>query len=180
MVRKVTTVICAAATTLLLLVAALPAQQRNVDEFFRDFTADWVRHDVDLATRTRYFTGGEQDRVERQLRPWTLEWKKERIERAKQGLAQLRKFDRAKMSEVQQVSADLMQWQLQIVAEEEPYLTTASLEHFMGQRGAGLFADGGIRRDGERCDNYVAALGEVNTRLKKRWPVGRRRRAFCR
>src|ERR1700740_2696156 len=37
MVRKVTTVICAAATTLLLVVAALPAQQRNVDEFFRDF-----------------------------------------------------------------------------------------------------------------------------------------------
>lgn len=82
MVREVTTVICAAATALLLMVAALPAQQHNVDEFFRDFTAEWVRHDVDLATRTRYFSGAEQDRVERQLRPWTLAWKKDRIQRA--------------------------------------------------------------------------------------------------
>src|SRR5580704_4929036 len=132
MIRTVTRMICAAVVSLLF-VPALPSQQRNIDEFFRDFTADWVRHDADLATRARYFTGEEQDRLERQLRPWTLEWRKERIERAKQGLAELRKFDRGKMSEVQQVSADLMQWQLQTIVDEEPYLDyTFPLEQFQG------------------------------------------------
>jgi uncharacterized protein (DUF885 family) len=177
MVRKVTTVICAAATTLLLVVAALPAQQRNVDEFFRDFTADWVRHDADLATRTRYFTGTEQDRVERRLRPWTLEWKKERIERAKQGLAQLRKFDRAKMSEVQQVSADLMQWQLQIVADEQPYLDyTFPLEQFQGANEALVYSLTVVHplQTEKDADNYVAALGEVSTRLEEAMAESRR------
>jgi hypothetical protein len=37
---------------------------QNIDDLFRDFTADWVRNDADLATRTRYLTGAEQDRLE--------------------------------------------------------------------------------------------------------------------
>lgn len=43
----------------LLLTGALPAQQRNIDDFFRDFTADWVRHDPNTATFSRYFTDDE-------------------------------------------------------------------------------------------------------------------------
>ena len=40
---------------------------RNIDDFFRDFTAEWVWNDPSLATRARYFAGAEQDRLERQL-----------------------------------------------------------------------------------------------------------------
>jgi hypothetical protein len=71
----------------------------NIDDFFRDFTADWVRHDPNLATGSRYFSGDEQDRLERQLTPQTLAWKKDRIQRARQGLAELRKFNRASLTE---------------------------------------------------------------------------------
>jgi hypothetical protein len=39
---------------------------RSIDDLFRDFTAEWVRSDAGLATRSRYFTGAEQDRLERQ------------------------------------------------------------------------------------------------------------------
>ena len=177
MIRKVTRIICAAAASLLLLVVVLPAQQRNVDDFFRDFTADWVRHDADLATRARYFTGEEQDRLERELRPWTLEWRKDRIERAKQGLAELRKFDRAKMSEVQQVSADLMQWQLQTVADEEPYLDyTFPLEQFQGANETLVYTLTVVHplKTEKDAANYVAALGEVSMRLEEAMAESRR------
>lgn len=53
---------------------------QNVDDLFRDFTAEWVRADAGLATRTRYFTGPEQDRLERQLTPLTEARKHARIQ----------------------------------------------------------------------------------------------------
>jgi uncharacterized protein (DUF885 family) len=97
---------------------------QNIDDLFRDFTADWVRNDADLATQTRYFTGAEQDRLGRQLTPQTDAQKRARIQLAKQGLAELQRFDRPTMTETQRVSADVMQWQLQTIVDEEPFLTT--------------------------------------------------------
>lgn len=41
-------------------------QQRGIDDFFRDFTAEWVRGNPTGATSSRYFSGDEQDRLERQ------------------------------------------------------------------------------------------------------------------
>src|SRR5262249_49540264 len=81
---------------------------KTIDDFFRDFADDWARHDPFLATRSRYLTGEEQDRLEREMTPWTLAWRRERVERARQGLAQLGKFDRSKMTETQRVSAAMM------------------------------------------------------------------------
>jgi uncharacterized protein (DUF885 family) len=101
---------------------SLTAQSLNIDDFFRDVTADWVRHDPGLATRANYFTGDEQDRLSRQLTPRTLEWRRDRIARARKALAELRKFDRTHLTEVQQVSAELLDWQLDNVIREEPYL----------------------------------------------------------
>ena len=62
--------------TLLPLASAFPAQEsasnpKTIDDFFREFTGDWVRADPDLATRTRFLTGAEQDRLEQRLSPWT-------------------------------------------------------------------------------------------------------------
>ncbi len=141
---------------------------RTIDDFFRDFTADWVRHDPNLATSTRYFTGDEQDRFERQLTPRTLEWRRDRIQRARQGLAELRRFDRSRMTDLQRVAADVMDWQLDMVAREEPYLDyTFPLEQMNGTNVA-LVETLTVRhpllteRDAE---NYVAALGQVGARM---------------
>src|SRR5450631_3456609 len=116
-----------AAATLLPLASGVRAQQnapdpKTIDDFFREFTADWVRADPNLATRTRFLTGDEQDRLEQQLSPWTSAWKRERIQRARLGLAELSRFDRAKLTETRRVSGDLMRWQLQTVVDEDPYL----------------------------------------------------------
>jgi uncharacterized protein (DUF885 family) len=155
----------------------LPAQDRNVDDFFRDFTADWVRHDPNLATRTRYFSGDEQDRLERQLTPLTVDWRRERIQRARQGLAELGKFDRTRMTETQRVSAEVMQWQLGVIVREEPYLDyTFPLEQFNGAN-VGLVSALTIihpvlsERDAE---NYLAALGQVSTHMEEAIAESRR------
>src|ERR1700682_6100097 len=74
-----------------------PAQDRALEDFFRDFTADWVRGKPNLATATRYFSGADQDQLERQLTPESAAWRHGRVELARRGLAELRKFDRARM-----------------------------------------------------------------------------------
>lgn len=136
----------------------------NIDDFFRDFTADWVRRDPNLATLTRYFTGDEQDRLERQLTPQTVEWRRERIARARQGLAQLRRFDRDHLTEAQRVSAEVMDWQLDTLVREEPYLDYAfPLEQSRGAN-TELVESLTVRhpvlteRDAE---NYLAVLGQI-------------------
>jgi uncharacterized protein (DUF885 family) len=106
----------------LAVVGNVRAQDRDIDRFFDDFTAQWVKHDPDLATATRYFSGAEQDALEQQLTPYTQAWDLEQIRLARNGLGRLRKFDRAKLSDEQRVSADLMQWQLDTVVREEPFL----------------------------------------------------------
>ena len=58
----------------------------NIEDFFQEITADWVRHDPSLATRANYFAGDEQDQLTRQLTPRTLEWRRDRIKRARRAL----------------------------------------------------------------------------------------------
>src|SRR5207237_7494771 len=85
---------------------------QNVDNFFRTFTNEWVRGNPNLAVSSRYFSGEAQDRLDRQLTPDTDVYHRARIQLAKRGLTELRKFDRARMPDAQRLSADLMEWQL--------------------------------------------------------------------
>ena len=144
-----------------------PAPQ-TIDQFFTDFTAEWVRGNPNAATGARYFTGEEQDRLERQLTPQTEAYIRERIALARKGLAQLRKFDRTRMSDTQRVSADLMEWQLDTVTREEPYLDYAfPLNQFNGVN-VSLVEFLTVRHplsNDHDAANYVAALGQVTTRM---------------
>src|ERR1700690_1111867 len=90
----------------LLALLSAPAQQRSIDDFFRDFTDEWVRGSPSLATSARYFTGEEQDRLERQLTPETRAYRESRIQLARKGLAELAKFDASRLTENQRLSAD--------------------------------------------------------------------------
>ena len=150
---------------------------RSIADFFREFTDDWVRHDPDLATAARYFSGAEQDRLERQVTPRTLEWRRDRIRRARQGLAELRRFDRARLTAAQRLAADVMDWQLDMRVREEPFLDyTFPLEQMNGAN-VGLVEALTVRhplateRDAE---NYVAALGQVADRMDESTAEARR------
>jgi uncharacterized protein (DUF885 family) len=166
-----------ACATALLLAATLAAQQPSIDDFFRDFTAEWVRSNPNLATSSRYFTGEEQDRLERQLTPETDAYRRGRIALARKGLAELAKFRNYKMTAMQRVSADLMQWQLDIVVREEPFLDfTFPLQQMSGAN-INLVEALTVRHplaSEKDAVNYIAALGQAGTRMDEAIAESRR------
>src|ERR1700674_3052747 len=101
--------------------SAIVAQPDTLHRFFDDFTAEWIRGNPDQAVATRYFSGEEQQRLERQLTPETAAWMEGRRALARRGLMELSRFSRAQMTEVDRLSADLMQWQLQTIVDGAPY-----------------------------------------------------------
>src|SRR6059036_1220284 len=145
-------------------------EQRTIDDYFNDFTSGWVRSSPNLAIATRYFTGAEQDRLEQQLSPETLEYRRTRIQLAKQGLAGLKQFDRRAMTPIQRISAELMQWQLETMAEGEPFLDYLfPLEQFGGTNVNlvnTLTVNHPIRTEKD-ATNYVARLTQVGTRMNE-------------
>src|SRR5215470_4002582 len=156
------------------------ASARTVDDVFRDFTNEWVRTNPDLARHTRYLTGEEQDRLERQLTPWTEAWRRARIALARSGLAELRSLDRASMSDTQRLSADVMQWQLQAMIDGEPYYDDSfPLNQFGGANVSLVDALVVVQplRTARDAENYVAALGQVATRMEEATAESRRRAA---
>ena len=62
--------------------SAQPAR-RSIDDFFSEFTDEWVRINPGLATSLRYFAGEEQDRLERQLTPLTIASARQRLQLAR-------------------------------------------------------------------------------------------------
>ncbi|HEY3045529.1 MAG TPA: DUF885 domain-containing protein [Vicinamibacterales bacterium] len=146
------------------------AQQRTIDNFFTDFTAEWVRGNPNLTTSTRYFTGPDQERLERQLTPETDAYRRARIALARRGLAELRQFNRATLTDAQRLAADLMDWQLDTVVREEPFLDyTFPLEQMNGLN-VRIIETLTVRHPlltEQDAENYVAALNEVNDRMEE-------------
>ena len=145
-----------------------PPPARSVADFFRDFTAEWIRTNPNQAASTRYFTGAEQDRFEEQLTPETPEYRQSRVLLAQKGVAELATFDRARMSDTQRVSADLMQWQLNTLVEGEKYRRL----HFPLEQFGGvnvnlpniLTVTHPVVTEKDAV-HYVARLGQVGTRM---------------
>jgi len=149
---------------------AVHGQPRQIDDFFRDFTAEWVRDNPNLATRSRYFTGADQDRLERRLTPESDDYRRARIALARRGLSDLGAFDRARMSVAQRVSADLLRWQLDTTVGEEPYLDYSfPLQQMNGVNVGvveGLTVAHPLASDRDAV-NYLAALGQVAARMEE-------------
>jgi uncharacterized protein (DUF885 family) len=169
--------LAAMAALAVVIAPSAPARDRALEDFFRDFTADWVRGNPNLATATRYFSGPEQDELERQLTPETAAWRHGRVELARRGLAELRKFDRARMSETQRVSADLMQWQLGGIVEGEAYEDYRFPLDQFGGANVNLVNTLTVvhpLRGEKDAANYVARLGQVRARMEEAVSEARR------
>ncbi len=160
---------------------AAPGQERNparnIETFFDEFTAEWVRRDPDLATATRYFSGAEQERLEQQLTPNTRAWTLERIALARRGLSELDRFDTAKLSEPQRVSAQLMHWMLDSVVRGEKFMDYRfPLEQFGGAN-VQLVETLTLRHPlatEKDASNYVKRLALVGKRMDESLAEGKR------
>lgn len=157
------------AVALLAASSAVRAQDaRDIERFFDELTAEWVRRDPDLATATRYFSGAEQDQLEQQLTPNTRAWQLERIRLAQRGLRELGEYDPAKLSEAQRVSAALMRWLLESVVNGEKYLDYRYPLDQFGGANVQLVESLTLRHPlaaAKDASNYVKRLAQVGQRM---------------
>ena len=154
---------------LLLAPQFLPAPEPDINDFFERFTAEWVRADPQLATTTQYFSGTEQGRLDGQLTPQTAQFRKERVDRARRSLAELRRFDRKRLSDSQRVSARVLEWQLDAIVQGAPY---DAHRYVFNQGIAGLpgtlvrfLTDLHPARTPRDIENYLARLSQMATQL---------------
>lgn len=163
---------------LLSITAATPrAQPRTLEDFFRDFGTEWVRGNPNQAVSTRYLSGAEQDRLERELTPLTTEWQRGRVRLAERGLTELRRFDGTRLTTTQRVSAELLEWQLDTIVRGEPYLDYAfPLEQFGGANVSlvnNVTVTHPVRTETD-ARNYLARLAQVGMRLNEAVTEARR------
>lgn len=159
---------------LLLGAAGAEAQQRApaqpVDQFFDSFTDEWMRLHTDFAAGARYFTGEEQEKMERTLMPQTREINVQRIALAKKGLAALLAYDRTRLTSQERVSANLMEWQLDMVVKGEPFLDLVfPLEQFSGANInlVNTLTVQHVLRSEKDAENYLARLALVGARMQE-------------
>ena len=155
------------ALLLLLTVQLLPAPEPDIGEFFERFTAEWVRASPQLATTTQFFSGAEQDKLDGQLTPQTAQFRKERVDRALRSLAELRRFDRKRLSGSQRIAARVLDWQLDAIAQGAPYDAHGYVFHQMGMP-AGLvlyLTDIHPARNPRDVENYLGRLSQVAARV---------------
>ena len=178
MKRNATRIACL--LTLAWLTSVPGAQQRSIDDFFRELSDGWVRLNPNLAVSTRYFTGEEQDRLEQQITSYTDAAERQRREYLRRGIAELAKFDRTRLTETERLSADLLRYQLQAqldLEKSEDYdfpldqfgganidlVNALSVQHAIG-----------TPRD---ASNYVVRLGQVAPRMAEAVVEARERAA---
>ncbi len=97
---------------------------------------------------------------------------------ARKGLAELAKFDAAKLTEAQRVSADVMRAQLELAAEEGKYLDFEFPLQQMNGANINLVEAMTVRHplaNEKDAVNYIAALGQVGMRMDE-WTTAEARK----
>lgn len=153
------------------------AQSRTIEEFFHDFSAAWVRGNPNQATSTRYLTGPEQERLERQVTQATAAWQRQRVRLAQRGLHELRRIPRAGLTRQQQIAADLLEWQLDTTVRGEPFIDfNFPLEQFQGANVTlvNTVTVAHPLRTEQDADNYLARLAQVGMRMDEAVAEARR------
>jgi uncharacterized protein (DUF885 family) len=148
--------------------APAPSQSAAIDDFFQRFTDEWVRRNPNLAVATQYFSGDEQDRLNREITPVSRAYRLETISIARAGLAELGMLERGTLTANQQLSADIMRWQLESVIDDEPFLDfDFPLQQMSGANvelpnQLTVVQPVATPRDAE---NYVARLTQIDDRI---------------
>ena len=164
--------------------AGSPAFDRFVDRL----AADWMRHNPAAATAQQYFSGDEQDALDRELTAEDAQYGMPLgtvelaafVARARAGLQGLNRFRRDQLSPGQRVSRASLAWQLEdalrIAATSDQRLV---FEQFRGLQVALVSFLSQIHplRTARDVDNYLARLGNVAPVLDEGIEIARSRAA---
>jgi len=99
----------------------IPPQDEGFERWAQAVAAEIVRAAPLAATSAQYFSGAEQDALDRQLTPVTRVYRQARAAVARQTLDELTRFDRSKLSGDERVSAAMIEWSRHAVVEAEPF-----------------------------------------------------------
>jgi len=139
-----------------------------VSAFFDGFTDDWMRRQPSASTASRYFDGAVQAEMDRQLTPQTEAFRRDTLALAERGVAELARFDRASMGDVERVSAELMDWQLRSFIEGDRYDDYGfPLQQFSGANVGlpNLMTVVHPVRSADDAQSYLARLGQFEARM---------------
>jgi len=158
-----------------LLAAPLHAATPSFDQWANDFSAQWVRLNPQFATRTQYFTGAEQDAIDRELSlggtfggSFGVKAAQHRADVAHQGLATLASFPDAALTPAQRTSAAVIKWSLDDAVSGAEF----AQQHFVFEQFGGLHL-GLVNflttthpiRNPRDVENYLARLALVAPRI---------------
>jgi uncharacterized protein (DUF885 family) len=160
---------------LLSLLAAPLRAAPTFDQWADGFAAQWVRLNPQFATRTQYFSGREQDAIDRQLtlggafgQTFGVKAAQQRAALAREGLAALAGFPDASLTPAQRTSAAVIKWTLaDAVAGAEFAQQRFVFEQFGGLH-LGLvnfLTTTHPIRNGRDVENYLARLRLVAPRI---------------
>jgi uncharacterized protein (DUF885 family) len=116
----------------------------------------------------RLFSGEEQHRLDSQWNDISPAAHDARISRAREGLAALRRFDRASLPSDRRLSADMLEWLLNDVIAEEPFLDYRfPVNQFSGiqVRLPSLLTDLHPMRNRRDAENYLARLQAFGAKI---------------
>jgi uncharacterized protein (DUF885 family) len=126
--------------------------------------SDEVRSSPTEATYTQYFSGAEQDALDRLLTPNTKAFRAERVAVARRALTELAKFDRVKLDEQQRTSAAIIEWTLNDEVNSAPYEDFRFVFNQFGGLHVSLvrfLSQAHPIRNRRDIENYLARLGLV-------------------
>jgi uncharacterized protein (DUF885 family) len=144
------------------------AAEPTLDQFFESFALEWTRGDPQQATLRQTFQGAEQDALDRQLTPVTDEYRRARDALAQRGLAELRRFDRARSTARQRLHAATLEWQLAIQIQGAAFRDFEfPLEQWNGVQVAlvDFLTKTHPLRNPRDFENYLARLAQVGPRV---------------
>lgn len=141
-----------------------------IDDFFSEFTAQWVRANPNLAISTGFFAGDEQNQLEQQVTPLTLAQEQRIIALAHEGLAQLDRYDLEQESDTVRISADVMRWSLQRVIDNEAFVDFDFPLQQMNGANVGLVNQLTVvhpLRSANDAENYLTRLQLLDDRMRE-------------
>jgi uncharacterized protein (DUF885 family) len=160
---------------------AVAATQQKTNAAFSKwadgFAADWVRLSPERATNTQYFSGAEQQALDRQLQPITDAQRDKQQAMARQGLVKLKGYLAGSLDDTQRNSAETMKWSLEQVIAGKPYQDHSFQFSQMGGTHVGLvtfLAETHPIRAAADVDSYLARLDQVAARMDEATARARR------
>ncbi|WP_438480994.1 DUF885 domain-containing protein [Oleiharenicola lentus] len=147
---------------------AAPAPTTNFDGWANDVAAEIMRANPSMATMQQYFTGDEQDLLDRKLTPITKEARAARIAQAQRAQSVLKQFNVAKLSFEERISASIIDWQLETTIRADEFSDHSYIfEQFGGLqvRLVNFLSQTHPVRNPRDIENYLARLKLVAAQM---------------